>query len=313
MGGDRLADIARSLYTLPLGDFVAARTSAARSAATEFGATLAAEVRTLPKPSVAAWALNMLIAHCPEKVSKLAGIGESMRAAQLALDAGTLRGLAQQRRKAISEAMEAVRTVAEQQGRRISGPVASGVEQTLRAAVADERAAAAIRSGRLLRVLSADGLDRVDLNGAVAVPSAAVAPAVNDERASADTAPGQLPKTDKPLLRIVAGERRAPASAIEKSSAALAEAENAARAAVEEVKKHEERLESASAAVARLADSTHRLRERLTAMDAEFATARRRRDSAAAGLQQASRAAGRMRRAEMLARERVFRLRNTQD
>ncbi|HET9348627.1 MAG TPA: hypothetical protein VFO13_05770, partial [Arthrobacter sp.] len=175
MGEQGLADVAARLYALPFDDFVAARTAAAKdAAAAKEGRTLAAEVRSLPKPSVAAWTVNMLAARRPETLRELAGLGTSMRAAQSSLDAPELRRLGQERRQLLGSAVRAAREVAEQQGRKISGAIAAEVEATLRAATADAGAAAAVQSGRLLRGLSADGVDVVDLSGAVALPGLAL-------------------------------------------------------------------------------------------------------------------------------------------
>ncbi|MDZ4090898.1 MAG: hypothetical protein U1D68_06795, partial [Arthrobacter sp.] len=171
MGEQGLADVAARLYALPFDDFVPARTAAAKDAAAAKGQrSLAAEVRSLPKPSVAAWTVNMLAAGQPETLRELAGLGTSMRAAQSSLDAAELRRLGQERRRLLATAVKAAREIAEQQGRKISGAIAAEVEATLRAATADEGAAAAVQSGRLLRGLSADGVDVVDLSGAVALP-----------------------------------------------------------------------------------------------------------------------------------------------
>ena len=170
MGEQGLADVAARLYALPFDEFVAARTTAAKDAAAAKEQSLAAEVRSLPKPSVAAWTVNMLAARKPETLRELAALGTSMRAAQSSLDAPELRRLGQVRRQLLASAVKAAAESAEQQGRKISGAIAAEVEATLRAATADEGAAAAVQSGRLLRGLSADGVDVVDLSGAVAVP-----------------------------------------------------------------------------------------------------------------------------------------------
>ena len=151
MGEQELADVAAQLYALPFDDFVAARTAAAKdAAAAKERRSLAAEVRSLPKPSVAAWTVNMLAARRPEILHELAGLGQSMRAAQASLDAAELRRLGQERRQLLGGAVKAAQAVAEQLGRKISGAIAVEVESTLRAATADAGAAAAVQSGRLL-------------------------------------------------------------------------------------------------------------------------------------------------------------------
>ncbi|XTR51511.1 hypothetical protein ACOM2C_15420 [Pseudarthrobacter sp. So.54] len=173
MGEQTLADVAARLYALPFDDFIPARTAAVKeAAAAKDQPSLAAEVRSLPKPSVAAWTVNMLAARQPETLRDVVELGRSMRDAQASLDAAQLRRLGQERRQLLGEAVRAAAAAAAQQGRKISAAIATEVEATLRAATADEGAAAAVQSGRLLRGLSADGVDVVDLSGAVAVAGA---------------------------------------------------------------------------------------------------------------------------------------------
>jgi hypothetical protein len=334
MGEQQLADIASALYRLPLEGFVAARTAAAKTAAADSGRDLADSVRSLPKPSAAAWAVNMMAVHRPDALSELETLGAAMRSAQEELDAGALRALSQERRQLLTRVMGTAREVAEQQGRKISAAVAAEVEATLRAATVDEGAASAVRSGRLLRVLSADGVDRVDLRDAVAVPGAPAQPAVPTSgsglSAGAQGAPGTpkhgLPKAappdsppvvrtaERPRLKAVGTKRPAPApSAVERAAARLSEAEEAARSAAEEARQRTADFDEAETALTRLGDEARSLRARLKTVEEEFELARRRRESAAAQMQLAARAAEKGQRAEVLARERVLRLRNTPD
>jgi hypothetical protein len=334
MGEQQLADIASALYRLPLEGFVAARTAAAKTAAADSGRDLADPVRSLPKPSAAAWAVNMMAVHRPDALSELETLGAAMRSAQEELDAGALRALSQERRQLLTRVMGTAREVAEQQGRKISAAVAAEVEATLRAATVDEGAASAVRSGRLLRVLSADGVDRVDLRDAVAVPGAPAQPAVPTSgsglSAGAQGAPGTpkhgLPKAappdsppvvrtaERPRLKAVGTKRPAPApSAVERAAARLSEAEEAARSAAEEARQRTADFDEAETALTRLGDEARSLRARLKTVEEEFELARRRRESAAAQMQLAARAAEKGQRAEVLARERVLRLRNTPD
>lgn len=329
MGEQHLADIAAALYALPLEEFVGARMAAAKIAAAETGRSLAVEVRGLPKPSVAAWAVNMLALHRPDAVSQLTELGQSMRAAQADLDASALRELAQERRRLLASIMETVRTVAEQQGRKISEGIATEVEQTLRAATVDEGAAAAVRTGQLLRGLSADGVDLVDLQDALAVPSFLARPAIRSVAAPL-VSPARQPSpsartggltdkkqpspADQPRLKAVGAVRPAPTpSAVERANARLSEAEEEAQHATKEAAKRSDESRDASADMARLADEARLLRDRLKRVEEDLEQARKRRDGAAANMQLATRAAEKATRAEVLARERVLRLRNTPD
>jgi hypothetical protein len=347
MGELELADIAARLYAVPFDDFVAARTAAAKKVAAASpgkgsGAkehrSLAADVRSLPKPSVAAWTVNMLAVHQPETLTELASLGHSMRAAQSALDAVELRRLSQQRRELLANAVRAAQTVAEQQGRKISGAIATEVEETLRAATADEGAAAAARSGRLLRSLSADGVDVVELAGAVALPSAA-RPAAADEfrtgtspsvsrgtpavpkQAAEKTAQKTKQKAARaedepvrPRLRAVReAPRAAPPSVIERARSAFAEAEDFAREAAEEALRYGQELDETTSLATELAEEAQSLRKQLEQTELDLKSARKRQELLTAQAQQAIRAADRARRKEDLARERILRLGNTPD
>lgn len=323
MEEQELADIAKRLYALPFDEFVAARTAAAKAAAAESGRSLAAEVRSLPKPSVAAWAVNMLATHDPEIMRQLAELGQSMRTAQTDLDAAALRGLAQERRKLLTAAVESARTAAAHEGRRFSAAVSTEVEQTLRALTADEGAAFAAQSGLLLRVLTADGIDRVELDGAVAVPSVRV-PAAHDPAAvdpessgpgktSKKSAPRADPAADKPRLQAVRPTRRRDPSpsALEKANAAISEAEEAARSAVELAESRGQQLEMLSAETAQLTASSRKLRGQLRDMEEQLDRTRKLQEMATAEANQLARAADKAQRTAMLARERALRLGNT--
>jgi hypothetical protein len=314
MDDNELADIANGLYALPLDEFVTARAAAAKEAAGS-GKELPAAVRALPKPSVAAWAVNMLAAHQPDVLAKLNELGGRMRAAQTSLDAAGLRELARERRTVLAAAVDTARSVAEQKGRRISGAVATDVEQTLRAVTADEGAAAAVQSGRLLLALSADGVDTVELDGAVAVPGAVPAPraaplaAPRSAAASPDSA---SPIPDKPRLQAVRQTPRpASPSALEKAQAAEVEAKADADAAVREAEERREQLDEAEANFSRLTAQTRDLRARLQSAEEQLERTRKLRETAAAEAKQSARAADKAQRTALLAHERVLRLGNT--
>ena len=321
-----LADIANGLYAAPLEDFVAARTAAAKEAAGQ-DKELGAAVKGLPKPSVAAWAVNMLALHQPEVLDGLADLGSRMRAAQAALDAPSLRELGRERRTMLAAAVDTAKSVVQQQGRAISETIAGDVEETLRALTADAGAAAAVRSGRLVKTLSADGVGAADLEGAVAVPGALPAappdapPAATPARKPAPTAdkkqrttaerPSQ-PKPTKPRLEAVRQTPRlASPPALEKAQAALAEAREEEARTNELARELQEQAEQTRTDIAALQRETAELRDRLKAAEEELERSRRRLTTTAAEAKQAARAADKAGRTAMLAQERVLRLGNT--
>jgi hypothetical protein len=332
MDDKALTAIALDLYALPFEEFMAARTAAAK-ASPGSAKELTAAVKALPKPSVAAWAVNMMAVHEPAVLAQLADLGQRMRAAQASLDAGALRELARERRTLLAAAVDTARSVAERQGRAISATIASDVEQTLRALTADEGAAAAVQSGLLVQVLSADGVDTVDLDGAVAVPAAvsvvrtpaaprAAAPpsaaaAERDDQAegrrtTAEPAPRR--PADQPRLKAVRETPRPPSpSALEKAKAVLAEAKEAKEEAARLATDREGQLEEAEVEVAELIRETRDLRARLKAAEEELDRARKQQATSAAEAKQAVRAAEKAQRSAVLAQERVLRLGNTRD
>lgn len=327
MDDKALAAIAFELYALPFEEFVAARTAAAKAAAAS-GKDLPAAVKALPKPSVAAWAVNMLAIHEPGVLAQLAELGQRMRAAQESLDAAALRELARERRTLLGAAVDTARSVADRRGRSISATIAADVERTLQAMTADEGATAAVQSGLLVQALSADGVDTVDLEGAVAVPGTLPAPRTSprgspnrapaaaleqEERTTAERSTRKA--TDQPRLKAVRETPRpASPSALEKANAALAEATAAEEESFRLAADWQRQLKEMETEVADLSRETRDLRDRLKAAEEQLESARKNLGTAAAEAKQAARAAERARRSAVLAQERVLRLgSNTRD
>lgn len=331
MEDEALADIAGRLYAGPLDDFIAARAAAAKVVANR-DKDLAAAVRGLQKPSVAAWALNMLARHRPDVPAQLGELGARMRAAQDSLDAAALRELGRERRAMLADAVDTARSVAREQGRPISDAMSSEVEETLRALTADAGAANAVASGRLLKILSADGVNDVDLDGAVALPgllpagpparSAGTLPAARGAAAPKTAAPKARPGTmrttalhgsqatpARPRLEAVRQTPRASSPpALERAKAVLAEAREAEEAASRLAAELQEQEEQARAEIADLQQETAALRNRLKAAEESLDRSRKGLAATVAEAKQAARAADKASRAAMLAQERVLRL-----
>lgn len=323
MDEQALADIASGLYAAPIEDFVALRTAAAKEAAGQDKA-LGTAVKGLPKPSVAAWAVNMLALHEPDVLAGLADLGSRMREAQASLDAPALRELGRERRTMLSAAVDTAKSVVQEQGRTISDTIAGDVEETLRALTADEGAAAAVRSGRLLKTLSADGVSAADLEGAVAVPGALLAPAPaapaarkpalasvpeQDKRQRTTPERASRPKATKPRLEAVRQTPR-PASppALERAKAALAEAQEEEARTTRLVQELQEQADETQADIDGLVKETAELRNRLKAAEEQLDRSRKQLTATAAEAKQAARAADKAARTAMLAQERVLRL-----
>lgn len=169
--------IAAELYALPPAEFTAARNARAARA----DRTLAARIKTLRKPSVAAWAVNVL-ARAGDLAEAL-DLAQALREAQDDLDAAELSRLSRQRRALVAGLARQAATLAADQGVAVSAAARDEVEKTLNAAVMDAGAAGAVMSGRLVRTLEATGFDQVDVDGAVAGSASVAAPASRDDLA----------------------------------------------------------------------------------------------------------------------------------
>ena len=163
---ERIVDSYRGIFTSIIGLWGGAAMAAVPNIFNlETSAKLEAHLRTSAPTSE--------LVEDLQRVQKAArSLGQTMQEAQASLDAAALRELAKERRKLLGTAVGEARLAAEKHGRKISAAVATEVEETLRAATADLAAAAAVESGLLLRGLSADGVDQVDVSDAVALPSA---------------------------------------------------------------------------------------------------------------------------------------------
>ncbi|MGO4301712.1 hypothetical protein [Leifsonia sp. RAF41] len=152
-----LRDVAGELYAAAPGDFIAKRNAAAADA----DRPTAQQIKALRKPSASASAINALVRDEPDLVGDVLEIGARMRDAFASRDRAEIRSLTQERQRLLQRATE---------GLDLSPAVQREVEETLQAAVIDPAAAAAVRSGMLVRALESTGLEQVDVSEAVALP-----------------------------------------------------------------------------------------------------------------------------------------------
>ncbi len=144
----------RKLYSLPLGEFTAARNARAK-ALKQDDPELAAAVAALPKPSVAAAALNELVHEDPSEVRALLQSGKRLRQAQEAAVAGKkgadLNEAIKEHRGALDRVQRDLRR------RKLSGPTLEKATQTLRVASLDPELWQLLERGLLHEDLTAAG------------------------------------------------------------------------------------------------------------------------------------------------------------
>jgi hypothetical protein len=211
-----LLAVAERLYAGPAEEFTAARNAAAKQVSDK---AVAKRVTALKKPSVAAWAVNLLVRVETDQIDSVLALAESLRAAAEALDGDELRALTRQRRQLTTALATSARSHARDAGVRLTGPVIEQVEGMLTAAMLDPVAAQVVRTGRVVAAFTATGISELDVAAVLAVPEALDVPA---------TARPPVEDPPAPDLRVVPdnGARlEAAQDALEEATARVTEAQ----------------------------------------------------------------------------------------
>ncbi len=286
-----LDDVADELYAVHPEEFVTARSARVEEARAAGDRALAKEVGALPKPSTAAWVVNVLVRAHRDEIEALTELGALLREAQDSLAGDQLRALNTQRGQLLSALTRQAAARARERGHAVSTSVAGQVEETLRAAMADPEAGEAVLSGRLTSPLSYSGLGgvtgvrpqlRVVREPAAAPPRRRREPAGDGDRRSREE---ERRREREEAARRAAEERhrRELAEAREEAAAAAALAEEtAARAAEERDRAGEldERHEQLRARVEELTAELARAEEEAGEVAAELRRAERHRTTA---------------------------------
>jgi hypothetical protein len=239
--------VAAELLRAPLEDFVALRKEAAKSEPA---------VAKLPKPSLAAWSLNVCAHDNARSLGALLDTGAALREAQVAGDAGRMRELTDSAHKQVGAIVGAVTA---------GDAVKAQVEQTLRAAMSDTAAADAVQAGLLVAALAPAGFGDVDLSGSVA---------------------GSPPaRPTRPVLRVVPSKegskaRQQAVDAVESAKAALKESKRELAAAEAELTKRERQHSNAQRDRDRIAEALAGADSELREAATRLKRARRAKESA---------------------------------
>jgi hypothetical protein len=235
------------LYALPLAEFTAARNALAK----ELSGDERERVKTLRKPSAAAWALNQAVRRSPAGLKEFLVAGEELRAAHEALLGGGERGpvdeATRRERAAAATLVEEAERAAEGGGAGLGERVAG----TLRAALADDEVRAELEAGRLTREREAAGLGPL-MAGSGAAPAkrgGARKDRDRERKAAARTEAKEARERHKRAERRARDAGQTVASARERAEAAMETLERAqrdeeeARAALDEAAKELEAAE----------------------------------------------------------------------
>ncbi|NEB19294.1 hypothetical protein G3I46_22785, partial [Streptomyces coelicoflavus] len=130
------------LYGTPPSAFVARREERAAAARTDGRKEDARRIHAARRPTLAAWAANLLARSRPEETRRFLELGQALREAHRTLDAAGLKELSAQRRRIVAALSRQAAQLAGEAGQRLSQAAQREVESTLRAVLADPDAAA---------------------------------------------------------------------------------------------------------------------------------------------------------------------------
>lgn len=236
MSSADLVAIADRLYAEQVAGFIGARDRAAKEAASKDapGKELAARIKALRKPSVAAWAVNLLVRRESGQIDEVLGLAVALRAAAESLDGEELRTLTRQRRQLTAALTTTASRLTREHGVRLSAAVADQVEGMLTAAMLDPVAADVVRSGLVVTAFTSTGVSELDVAAVCAVPEAL------GHRADTVAAPGP---SGPPALHVVPDDGVRLAAARERVDEAVLEAATA-REQVEHATARGEKLQA---------------------------------------------------------------------
>jgi hypothetical protein len=270
-----LADVADELYGLPPEEFIGAREARRKEARADGDRELARAIGKLRKPSTAAWVVNTLTRREPTEMTQLIDLGAALREAQGALEGDELKDLAQQRHRVVAALTRQARSLAQKLGRPVSDSVAAQIQDTLRAAIADEHAGQAVLSGRLLTPMSYTGMAKVEVSGAVAdVGRPDGAPSSTPKR----RAHGDPAAANQRRERVRRQELEKARADLDDAEASAAEAEAEAEAERDRVNDISTRRDAVRAQIDELEQQLRRAEKEAGALMEELRQAQRHRD-----------------------------------
>jgi hypothetical protein len=284
-------EIADELYGLPPEEFTAARTRYEKEAKAAGDRSGAADIHSLAKPTVTAWLANQLVRSHRSELEPLLELGGALRDATQNLDGDQLRELSRQQQKVMYALVQQARALARAAGRSVSEEAVRGLEETLRAALADELAGRLLLAGHLT-----DGLHSSDFGSGFGSAADDLADVIPISRKAASSPRSQ--SEDRPPR----DEQR------QRAEYALAEAGRAltdATAARDDAQARATDAEQAAAAAHSLVES---LRQQLEDANSAATDADRHRRELAGALEQAERAVRGAERRRVEAQERRDRL-----
>jgi hypothetical protein len=307
--------VADELYGLWPGEFTAARTEREKEARAAGDKELARQVKALGRPTTVGWLANRLVRDHGDELQPLLELGDALREATAVLQGEELRALSQQQHQLVAALVRQARRDAAGAGHRVGEDAARGLEETLRAALADADLSAQLAAGRLTGGLQHYGFGAAGGGGAggagaqrAATPAGKGGTAGGTVgRKAAGTAAeqgkgaaGKARASGKDAAAERARERRERAAARKQAERDLADARKQAAAAATALAEAKVAVDEAAAAATAAASRAAELRAELEQVSRDQAAAERGRRAAepeVAAATKAVRAADRLVRA----------------
>ncbi|WP_055714411.1 hypothetical protein [Streptomyces torulosus] len=285
--GPDVETVLDELYVTPPSDFVGRREVWAAAARTSGRGDDARAIRGARRPTLAAWAANLLLRSRPEESRQFLELGESLREAYRTLDPGGLKELSDRRRRVVAALSREAAGLARTAGQPLSGSVLQEVESTLRAVLADADAARRWSGGRLETALAPPSTLSSDSEPAAAAPTTAKRPARATAKRpapakgkrSAPAEPSAASTRDRGGKDELAERRRERQLRLEREQQAereqrLAQAREAAEVAERRLGDRRAEAEDVDATLRRTRDQRDRARRQVSAAEQQLRKAR---------------------------------------
>lgn len=279
-GFDEIAD---ELYGLPPEQFTAARTQFEKEAKAAGDRDTADRIHELAKPSVTAWLANQLVREHRSELQPLLELGAGLRDATRNLAGDQLRALSRQQHELVHALVQQARHLARAAGRTVSEDAVRALDDTLRAALADEQAASMLLVGHLTAALhSSDfssGFGDIQATDAKVIPISRKALGGMQEQSVGRRQPPREEQQQTEQALIDALRALADATAArDEAQAQAADADQVAASAQERLEELRAQLNEATTAAS---DADRRQREQATTLQrAELAVRNAERRSA---------------------------------
>ncbi|MET7497801.1 hypothetical protein [Streptomyces sp900116325] len=243
-GGNDVERLLDELFATPPPAFVSRREELAAEAKAEGRVEDARLIHAARRPSLAAWAANLLLRSQPAESRRFLELGRALREAYRTLDADGIKELSDQRSTIVSALSRQAVALAREAGHRLSDAAQQDLASTLRAVLADQDAADRWAAGRLESALTPPA----DFPSGIAAADAPQEPtrAPTAQRSSRTGAKDELPERRRQRQEQLAQARKAVATAEQAGAdASLQQARDRHAQARQQVTAAEEQLRTA--------------------------------------------------------------------